>query len=140
MVALVQREVAERIVRPSKTSLLSLMVALSSKSVEILSRVSANSFYPIPKVESAILKIVPMTPAERLEKWGIEPEEIMQVARLGFAHPRKLLASNLKSLRVSGSGLRDLGIDEKARAEDLLPDDWARLTLHIHNPSSLPLS
>ena len=138
MVVLVQREVAERIVRPSKTSLLSLMVALSSKSAKILSRVSANSFYPIPKVESAILQIVPMTQEERIEKWGIEPEEIMKVARLGFAHPRKLLRSNL-GLGAETTPLQDLGVNEKARAEDLSPDDWARLALRIHNPSSLPL-
>lgn len=129
MVVLVQKEVAERVIASgAKQSLLSLMVALSSKSVKILSRVSPNSFYPIPKVESAILKIVPMTQAEREKKWGIEPEEIMKVARLGFAHPRKLLSSNLKSLQVTGSRLQALGIKEKARAEDLSLADWARLS------------
>jgi 16S rRNA A1518/A1519 N6-dimethyltransferase RsmA/KsgA/DIM1 with predicted DNA glycosylase/AP lyase activity len=39
------------------------------------------------------------------------------------------LASNLELGRANDySPLRYLDIDEKARAEDLAPDDWARLT------------
>ena len=127
VVALVQREVAERAVaKDGKTSLLSLMVALASREARIVKRVPAGAFYPPPKVESAILKIVPMGLEERLEKWGIEPEKIMALAKKGFAHPRKLLASNLG---VKGEALLAAGIPEKARAEDLSPEAWARLAL-----------
>lgn len=135
LVVLVQREVGERAVevadtkiKKSKTSLLSLMVALSAESARIVRRVPAGCFYPPPKVESVVLQIVPMPLAERKKKWGINPEKIMEVAKKGFAHPRKLLSSNLGLVRANDySPLRDLGIDEKARAEDLSPDDWARL-------------
>lgn len=125
IVVLVQREVAERaIAKDGKSSLLSLMVALASREAKIVKRVPAGAFYPPPKVESAILKIIPMTPEERQETWGIDPEKIMALAKKGFAHPRKFLASNLG---VTGVVLRATGIPEKARAETLSPQDWAKL-------------
>lgn len=132
IVVLVQREVAERIVHrlplakgeKQRGSLLSLMVAFAAHEARLVKRVSAGSFFPPPKVESAILRIIPMTPEERKAIWGRDPEEIMAIAKRGFAHPRKLLASNLK---LAADVLVSVGIAPKARAEDLRPEDWARL-------------
>ncbi|OGL74521.1 ribosomal RNA small subunit methyltransferase A [Candidatus Uhrbacteria bacterium RIFCSPHIGHO2_12_FULL_60_25] len=147
VVVLVQREVAERAVaRSGKTSLLSLMVALASRSARIIRRVPAGAFYPPPKVESAVLEIVPMPWSDREKRWGIDPEKVMEVAKRGFAHPRKQLASNLASplhvlaqraAPVQGkeavvSVLVSLGLDPKTRAEDLSPDEWAKLTIALH--------
>lgn len=129
VVVLVQREVAERAVaKDGKTSLLSLMVGLASSSARIVRRVARGAFYPPPKVESAILDIVPMTIRERGTRWGIDPEKIMGVAKRGFAHPRKLLASNLG---LPASELHLLGFNPKARAEDLSPDQWAALARRV---------
>jgi len=184
VVVLVQREVAERAIETAhhviarnqmtkqslrlprssnslamtegKTSLLSLMVAFASSSAKIVKRVPAGCFYPAPKVESAILEILPMMKADRLKKWGMDPEKIMALAKKGFAHPRKLLISNL-SLRAKSDEARqspeiasflamtekwhqvfsDLGLNPKARAEDLSPDDWARLTLALSSESAV---
>ena len=130
VVVLVQREVAERAVaRDQKHSLLSLMIAFASHEARIVKRVAAGAFYPPPKVESAILRIIPMTLEERAAIWGMDPEKIMAVAKRGFAHRRKLLASNLglkgdDARRV----MRDASLPEKARAEDLSPGDWVKLT------------
>jgi len=111
--------------RSGKTSLLSLMVALASSETHIVKRVPPGAFYPPPKVDSAILRIEPMPWPEREARWGIDPEKIMELAKRGFAHPRKLLASNIG---IDGSVLVSLGLNPKARAEDLSPDDWSRLT------------
>lgn len=125
LVVLVQREVAERaIARDQKHSLLSLMVAFASHEARIVKRVAAGAFFPPPKVESAILRIVPMTQEERIAIWGMDPEKIMAVAKRGFAHPRKFLASNLE---VGQEVLEETGLSPKARAEDLKPEDWVRL-------------
>ena len=137
VVVLVQREVGERAMNKNKTSLLSLMVALASSSVRILRRVPPGAFFPPPKVDSVVLQITPMPWPERMERWGIDPEEIMKIAKLGFAHPRKLLASNLKPLVGAQRlcpGPIDLtmaSIPEKARAEDLSPDQWAALARYL---------
>ncbi len=129
---LVQREVAERVVSiagssmKGKTSLLSLMVALSCSSARILRRVPPGAFFPPPKVDSAILQLIPMPWEERRVRWGVDPEEVMRLARLGFAHPRKLLTSNLGN-KYRFNSLTSLGLSEKIRAEDVSPDAWARL-------------
>jgi 16S rRNA (adenine1518-N6/adenine1519-N6)-dimethyltransferase len=125
LVVLVQREVAERaIARDQKHSLLSLMVAFASHEASIVKRVPAGAFFPPPRVESAILKIVPMSWEERESIWGVDPEALMSLAKRGFAHPRKLLSSNLG---IKGEILVKNGLPEKARAEDLKPDDWVKL-------------
>ncbi|MCK9361625.1 16S rRNA (adenine(1518)-N(6)/adenine(1519)-N(6))-dimethyltransferase RsmA [Patescibacteria group bacterium] len=130
LVVLVQREVAERAVaRDQKHSLLSLMVAFASHEARIVKRVAAGAFFPPPKVESAILRIIPMTHEEREAIWGIDPEKIMSVAKRGFAHPRKLLTSNLGLKgEMATNVMREAGIPEKARAEDLSPENWVKLT------------
>jgi 16S rRNA A1518/A1519 N6-dimethyltransferase RsmA/KsgA/DIM1 with predicted DNA glycosylase/AP lyase activity len=79
-------------------------------------------------VESAILEVIPMSISERVKKWEIDPEKIMQLAKKGFAHPRKLLSSNLE---IEPRVLSDLLLNPKARAEDLSPSDWAMLTRKI---------
>jgi 16S rRNA (adenine1518-N6/adenine1519-N6)-dimethyltransferase len=129
VVVLIQREVAERaIAKDGKTSLLSLMVGLASSSARIVRRVPAGAFFPPPQVESSVLEIQPMTVSDRYERWGIDPEAVMVIARRGFAHARKLLASNLD---IDASVLSDLGLNPKARSEDLSPEDWARLAKKI---------
>ena len=125
LVALIQKEVADRILmREGKGSLLSLMVALSSTSFRRVKKVGRGAFYPPPKVESAVLEVVPISWEERGEKWGIHPDEIMKVAKKGFSHPRKMLASNLN---IEKSVLEGIGLNGNARAENLSPENWAEL-------------
>jgi 16S rRNA (adenine1518-N6/adenine1519-N6)-dimethyltransferase len=135
-VVLIQREVAERAIsvafdknqkQKGKTSLLSLMVALACSSAKMVRKVPPGAFYPPPKVDSAVLQLIPMPWGERQAKWGIEPEKIMHLAKLGFAHPRKLLASNLGG-KQAVEAMKSIGLSEKIRAEDVSPLEWARLT------------
>ncbi len=129
IVVLVQREVAERVLaRDGKMSLLSLMVKLASTDADIIRRVPAGAFYPPPKVESAILKIMPTSHESRVTTWGIEPEEVMKMAKQGFAHPRKLLQRNLGIENGKWQELsKQIGFDVKTRAEDLKVEQWAEL-------------
>lgn len=135
-VVLIQREVAERAIfvafdknqkQKGKTSLLSLMVALACSSAKMVRKVPPGAFYPPPKVDSAVLQLIPMPWGERRSVWGVEPEKIMQLAKLGFAHPRKLLASNLGG-KQAVEALKMLGLSERIRAEDVSPLEWSRLT------------
>ncbi len=122
IVTLIQREVAERIVAADqKHSLLSLMVALASSSSEIVCRVGREAFDPPPKVESAVLKVVPLSEKDRLTRWGMDPERIMAVAKKGFTHPRKFLASNL------AVDVTRVGLSAQVRAEDVSLEKWVEL-------------
>ena len=80
--------------------------------------IKAGSFYPKPKVDSAIIAIRNIH--ESLLDLGI--------VKKGFAHKRKLLINNLG---VSKGIFDRLGIPEKARAEDLSFDDWLHLTKEL---------
>lgn len=145
IVVLVQREVAERAIaltpsgshlRMGRGSLLSLMVAFASTSARIVKRVAAGSFYPSPKVESAILEIIPMITSDRERKWGIDPEQIMEVAKAGFVHPRKKLMSNLIESQVYPKAAVEksfisLGFSPNIRAEQLSPEQWAALAVAL---------
>lgn len=144
VVVLVQREVAERILmRDGKMSLLALMVGLSVGTgrdlsvhdrIQIIRRVPPGAFFPPPKVESAILRIVPMSHETRREVWGIDPEEVMAVAKKGFAHPRKLLQRNLQVESSKWQALSArIGFNIKARPEELSVQQWVELTKRIQN-------
>jgi 16S rRNA (adenine1518-N6/adenine1519-N6)-dimethyltransferase len=143
VVVLIQKEVADRIMasRGKKTSLLSLMVALTSESRRIVRRVPPRCFYPAPKVDSALIEIVPMTVRDRQKRWGIDPERVMQVAKVGFAHPRKLVTSNLTEgpWRISKQDiehvLESIGADSKSRAEDLSVEQWVTLAVTLDRKS-----
>lgn len=129
LVVLVQKEVAERIIaRNQKYSLVALMVAFASHETRLVKKVPPGAFFPSPKVDSAILRIIPMNQKERQLIWGMDPEKIMAVAKRGFAHPRKKLSSNLG---IDGARLETLGLSAQIRAEDLLPTQWQELALAL---------
>lgn len=133
MVLMVQKEVAERIcAKPGNMSLLSVSVQFYGKT-EIVSKVSKNSFWPVPKVDSAILKIVPHP------RIVANPKKFFEVVRLGFSKPRKQLKNNLrlagdhpKGEKIESSILKKAGLNEKVRAEELSVEDWIKITKYLN--------
>ena len=100
MVLMVQKEVAERICAyPPKMNLLAVSVQFYGKP-EIVSLVSKKSFWPSPKVDSAILRIAPLINAD---KRLINADLFFEIVKAGFSHPRKQLVNNLLVLRSSKS-------------------------------------
>jgi 16S rRNA (adenine1518-N6/adenine1519-N6)-dimethyltransferase len=125
MLLMLQREVAERICsKNGEQSVLSLSVQFYAKpKIEFL--VKRNSFFPAPKVDSAIISISTITP----NKFEVAPTDFFAVVKLGFSQKRKQLKNNLKkygSARVEAC-LLDLGYNPNVRAEELKLTDWVRL-------------
>ena len=125
MVLLMQNEVAKRIVtKEGKESILSISVKIFGKP-EYISKVSAGSFFPKPKVDSAILKISQITKPE------INTEIFFNILKEGFLHKRKKLISNLSQI-FEKEDLKNifqkLGLDENIRPEDLDLEKWINLT------------
>ena len=72
--------------------------------------------------------MVPLSPKDRIKKWGIDPEVVMKVAKLGFSHPRKLLGRNLGIKTETWDEITaKLHINPKARAEELKAEEWVEL-------------
>lgn len=123
LVLLVQKEVAERIIaKNKKESILSLSVKLYGEA-KIINKVSAGSFYPKPKVDSAILEINTKT-----EKINSKKEELFfKLIKSAFSHKRKIMLSNLKNSFVNIDFLKifqELKLNPKTRAEDLTLNDY----------------
>jgi len=140
MVLMIQKEVAERICAlPPHMSILSIAVQFYAKP-EIISYVSKNSFSPVPKVNSAIIKITPQIHANqcadtRRNLHGIDAKKFFELVKTGFSAKRKFLINNLKKLDVRGSMFEDvfakIGLNPKVRAENLSINDWIRLYENI---------
>ncbi len=132
MVLLVQKEVAQRIcAKVPDMNLLSVSVQFFAKT-KIISYISKESFWPKPKVDSAILRIAPqINTAQKL----ISPD-FFKVVKAGFSQPRKQLLNNL-SKKLAGnkesikSWLLKNGVQPEQRAETLTIENWINLAKSI---------
>ena len=113
IVFMIQKEVAQRIVaRPPNMNMLALLVQLYG-TPKIISIVKRGSFTPAPKVDSAILAI---------SKIKSQKSKVLEIAARGFAHPRKMIGSNLpKDLLIQAR------IDPARRPGTLTVDEWKRI-------------
>jgi len=132
---MVQREVAERIcARPPKVGILTVLVGLHGEP-RIVRTVSPGSFWPQPKVESAVLQIY-LRPTEDVKRRlsGLAEEQLMGIVRLGFSSRMKqlknTLASRFTTERLSTS-LSESGISPSERPERLTLDMWIRLAVAL---------
>ncbi len=127
MVLLIQKEVAQRIcAKPPQMSILAVSVQFYSQP-KIISHVSKNSFWPVPKVDSAIIEIIPQ-PA----KPDIDPTIFFAIVKAGFVAPRKQLINNLsRSLKIDRAkvekAILSIGLSPHQRAETLTVEDWKKL-------------
>ena len=128
MTLLVQKEVAERIARSKKESVLSLSVkAYGTPKYEFT--VPRGAFTPAPKVDSAVLAVRGIS--RRHFKDHEEEQRFFELIHAGFAHKRKFVRSNL-----ADAGLSAKSLPEKARAEDLPLPAWLALIAEKSRPSA----
>jgi 16S rRNA (adenine1518-N6/adenine1519-N6)-dimethyltransferase len=127
IVLMVQEEVADRLSAPAgKMSLLSLLAQYYA-SVRKELRVPRESFEPVPKVDSAVISLLPYRPYDEAQD-----RRIFRLARAGFAARRKTLANNLSSsLRLPRKEvetvLADMELDTRIRAQELSVEEWITL-------------
>ena len=119
LVFLIQKEVAERIARSKKESILSLSVKAYGVP-KYIKTVLAGAFSPPPKVDSSILAVEDIS-RKNFENAAHEAK-FFELVKKGFSQKRKLLKNNLGP--DYASVLQKTGIDSKARAEDVLLAQW----------------
>jgi len=130
-VFLVQLEVAERLASApgsSEYGALTVNVAATSK-VEIVRRVSAKSFTPPPKVESALVRLTPRE--EPLISFD-RVAAFRAFVQAAFGQRRKQIQRVMRSVRgISAERAADLlksvNIDPTARPETLSPETFVKL-------------
>lgn len=126
LVLMVQIEVARRMsALPGELSLLGLSVQFYSEP-HIVTRVPRGAFYPVPRVDSAIIRLRPRA-------WPVPAatrDAFFTVARAGFGTRRKTLANALSiGLGISKESavglLKIASVDQGRRAQDLSLEEWA---------------
>jgi 16S rRNA (adenine1518-N6/adenine1519-N6)-dimethyltransferase len=128
-VAMVQREVGERLAAAPSTSAYGTPSVLAQLAcdVRVLRPVSRNVFFPVPNVDSVLVGLTRRGPAP--------PPELRALVQWGFAHRRKALPRSLALATGADPGVRDLaraalqaiGRAPDTRAEALAPAEWVRL-------------
>ena len=150
-VVMVQREVGERLAaRPGSGAygIPSVLAQLACE-VKLLRAIPRTVFYPVPNVDSVLLRLRRLPPSHAFGAVGgvgegpsegpgedaVDPAAVRALVHAGFAHRRKTLAG---SLRLAGApagfgrervlaALRELGLPEDVRAERLSPEQFAAL-------------
>ena len=132
IVLTIQREVAQRIIaKPPHMNLLALSVQYYSEP-EIIGYISKNNFRPVPKVDSAIIKLTPRHSTQD----KTEDEKLFELIKIGFSEKRKQLANLLsKKLSTDKEGIANAfqktGIRLDTRAENLSLEQWQSLKKYL---------
>lgn len=131
MVLMVQKEVGDRILaRPNSRDYGSLSVFLQFNfKIEKVTAVSRNSFKPIPKVDSVVLKFV-----SNKNKYKVNSiNKLYELIRESFKHKRKNLKNNLYNYDLDkiNKVLKNYGKDLTFRAESLTIEEFIDISNEI---------
>lgn len=144
MTLMFQKEVAQRLVaKPGNKAYGRLSVICQYMcNARLVFSVSRSAFSPPPKVESAIVHLIPYHQPENNQtdkQASPSPYAEILLSRLeritasAFGKRRKMLRSSLKSLvPATEQQLEKLGIRPTARAEELSVAEYCQLAKHLH--------
>ena len=126
---MLQKEVVERMVaEPGDADFGRLSVMLQYRFyMEWLIDVPPESFEPAPKVESAVVRLIPKPAAELNAK---NLDKLSQVVLAAFSQRRKMLRNTLKGL-LDDAGFAALDIDPTRRAEDIPVEGYVRIANYL---------
>ncbi|MDR1995267.1 16S rRNA (adenine(1518)-N(6)/adenine(1519)-N(6))-dimethyltransferase RsmA [Azonexus sp.] len=128
---MLQKEVVERMVAaPGDGDFGRLSVMLQYRfHLEWLLDVPPESFDPPPKVQSAVVRLIPRAAAELTAK---NPERFARVVQTAFTQRRKMLRNTLKGV-LDEAGFNALGISPTLRPEDLAVEDYLRIANYLED-------
>lgn len=136
LTVLVQKEVAARITaRAGALSILALSVQYFG-TPELIAVVPKHSFYPAPKVDSAILQVRTFNKPPVVG----DEQELFRLIKIGFSARRKMLKNNLSAglhqpMAEVELAIKKASIIKTARAQELSLADWSRLLKALQPPA-----
>lgn len=133
MTVLVQKEVAERVIaRDGKESILSISVKIYGQP-KMIQKVLAGSFYPRPKVDSAILCVENINNDffSTFNNAQLAEKAFFLMLRASFIYKRKFLLNNIANILEDKDLLHNIfarvGLNERERAENVTIEQWKQL-------------
>jgi 16S rRNA (adenine1518-N6/adenine1519-N6)-dimethyltransferase len=123
-----QKEVAKRIVAAPGSSAYGRLSVLAQwrAQAKIAFSVPARAFVPAPKVESAVVHIVPMAPMA-----AARPARLSALTAAAFGQRRKMLRASLKAMPGALEAMMAEGISPEARAETVPVAAFARAAARL---------
>ncbi len=138
---LIKNEIKQSIPRgrAGQMSILAVSVQYYAKP-ELLFYVDKKSFFPVPEVDSAVIKITPFPSPVASTRHPLPKGEeenrknFFRIVKAGFSAKRKTLVNNLSSsLKIDKKEveekLKKVGINSNQRAQELSVGDWKKLSL-----------
>jgi 16S rRNA (adenine1518-N6/adenine1519-N6)-dimethyltransferase len=135
-VFMLQKEVADRIVAAPGTEqygFLTLYVQAFA-AAKTLMRLDPRSFFPPPKVHSAVVVLDPRDPGLASDR-----DDVLDLVSRSFRMRRKKLVNNLEGYRglsrvAAAAGIEAAGLDAGVRAETMSLPDFDRLAAALGRP------
>jgi 16S rRNA (adenine1518-N6/adenine1519-N6)-dimethyltransferase len=130
IIVMVQKEVADRMcAKAGDMSVLSVSVQYYG-TPRIVTKVKKGSFWPAPKVDSAVVAIENIVSNAEVDK------RFFEIVRAGFSSKRKQLAKNISNVlgiqeKIIRDALSSIVNNDRVRAEELSVEDWKVLVEKI---------
>ena len=122
---MVQKEVAERFMALPQSKEYGYFTVFLNYfyTIELVTCVSRNCFNPAPKVDSAVIKLIPK------ENFLIDNQQYFEFLKQAFKMKRKKLKNNLDELTFNKilPLLKQYGFDENVRAEEISSDLFLKM-------------
>ncbi len=129
---MLQKEVVDRMAATPGSKVygrLSVMLQLACR-VDPLLEVPPSAFKPPPKVDSAVVRLVPRPARERP---AADAATIARVVKAAFGQRRKTLSNALHGV-LDAARIESAGVDPKTRAEQLPPAAFVQLAQAVAAP------
>ena len=131
IVAMMQKEVGMKLIRPEKKEYNQLSVILDYQyDVSIVKYVGKNSYLPRPEIDSIVLKFEKITP-----KFAVSFNNLLKVTEALFSARRKTVSNNLKQLGLTNEQIQELlvkvNILSNYHIEQLTTNDIVNISINI---------
>jgi len=129
IVLMIQKEVADRLVAVPNNKIYGILSVMAASQAEVtkLFNVSKNNFYPVPKVDSAVIQ---MDFVEALEEIS-DLDLFRKIVHTVFNTRRKMLQNSLKRMLNENTIAKIQSVSLSLRPENLTVSDFKFLTDEI---------
>jgi len=138
LTVMTQREVGERLAAtPGNKSYgqVSVLVGYWARAT-VAARISRNAFFPVPTVDSVVVRI------DRREPPEVSYARLNEIVKAAFAQRRKTLRNTLDPLGNSVSeverSIHDADVDPSVRPETVSLDEWVAITRQLVSSKGNP--
>ncbi|MGH2776013.1 MAG: 16S rRNA (adenine(1518)-N(6)/adenine(1519)-N(6))-dimethyltransferase RsmA [Actinomycetota bacterium] len=138
LTVMTQREVGERLAASPGTKSygqVSVLVGYWTRAT-VAARISRNAFFPVPTVDSVLVRM------DRREPPEVQYARLTEIVKAAFAQRRKTLRNTLGPLGASVSeverSIHNAGIDPGARPETVPLDGWVAITRQLASSKRNP--